>query len=156
MAAKHYFIGAALTGIALVLPACRNKVHPVTSLKAPVRIIKMEKFADGGTTYVYLRDASDKTLVVCFDARLETSTPLKLFIGAEHPTHKGARPATPAEDAEIIGILREIIDSRFTASRQKALLEGRSIVGLSEKEKHALWMLWIFEGRERLAGRRVD
>ena len=155
MAAKHYFIGAALTGIALVLPGCRNKVYPVTSLQAPVRIVKMEMFSDGGTTYVYLCDASDKTLLVCFDARINTSTPLKLFIGAEHPTHEGARPATPAEDAEIIGILREIIDSRFTASRQKALLEGGSVVGLSEKEKHALLLLWIFEGRQRLAGKAV-
>ena len=80
----------------------------------------------------------------------------QLFIDAKHPTDRGARPATPAEDAEIIAIIKEIIDARFTSSRQKALLQGGSVAGLSENQKHTLWLLWIFEGRERLAGKLVD
>lgn len=142
-------VATLMFGLVAVGAGCRRPAQKPLSMTRPVAIEQMDVYHDGGTTYVCLRDARDKLLVFCFDYRAHSLTRGRIYLHAQHPTHRRAKLATREEEAKVIREIQAWLDSHFTADQQEALLKRGSVVGLSRSEKYAFWLLRALRWRER-------
>ncbi|MEE9615184.1 MAG: hypothetical protein V3W31_09620 [Thermodesulfobacteriota bacterium] len=103
---------------------------------------------DGGTTCAVIVDSERKSLVICFDRRVDTETPFRIYAGARHPSEDGALliPRGGREEARLISMLWQALDERLSIKEQDALM-ARTIIeeaiegveGLSDEE----WGAWV-------------
>jgi hypothetical protein len=136
-------------------PASSAKVappNPAPKSLAPT-LKELNCWEDGGTTgIVLLQDG--KEIPLCFDGRIETKTPCRIFAGATHPTCKEAEllAAGSRREAEILALLHSFLDSKYSKEKQAELLANGSWE-LPEPEAHAWRMLQAINAWERVVNR---
>lgn len=88
----------------------------------PITIADAAEFADGGTTYVHLKDANGRELLICVSEPVfaETIPVNTLFLDASHPEAPEARlPHSEEEVALVIDTLGSAIEREFPESERK-------------------------------------
>ena len=134
----------------LILGYAQPNIAKEKSLpKAPIKVKTVFYWSDGGTTGVVLEDSDGKEYKLCLDGRLqmeEAGKPLKprqIYLGATHPSQKGAVPVAVGgvEEKAIITILERWLSDNVAEEKQKKLLDANSVAGLSEQEVDQLRIL---------------
>lgn len=98
-----------------------------TSLTLPIELVDANEFADGGTTYAYLKDANGNELVLCVSQGAFPSTipGLTLFLGGPFPTHASARlPHSQQEARSAIAALEFAIRGTMPPQWNEKLQKG--------------------------------
>ncbi|GEM_PF-4341894 len=115
-------------------------------LVAPIDVIQVHDYPDGGTLGFHLKDAQGKELPCCMDGRLEgreenvlpSAKNRQIFLGAAHPTKPGAKsiPLGGETEEALAGILQAWLDRHFNAETQREIAaSGAEEVGkMHEKE----------------------
>lgn len=129
--------------------AAPSVARPTIALK------KVSYFKDGGTTGIVLQDSEGKETRLCFDGRLKSKTPCRIYANAIHPEEPNAELVASGSrrEGELIGILQSHLDSRYSNSKQAELLANGSWK-LPEPEVHAWRILRAIEGWKRAAGEK--
>jgi len=138
---------------------CRNRgsVEPVQIgaelVEPPIEITDVRYFSDGGTAAIDLAARGGKKFQLCFDGRLLSDTPSRIYFGAEHPTKPGATLIAAGSEQEkgLLALLKQWLDRNFFPEKQEELRKRNSIAGLPKKELWALRILWAMQGQERIA-----
>ena len=114
------------------------------------RIVDVLYFRDGGTVGVILEDEKKKRTSFCFDRRLGSETPNRIYVGATHPENKGAKLVEKGSSLEetILFGLRKALDVKHSPSEQKKLLRKESAADLQGEETKIWWILKALEQYE--------
>ena len=117
---------------------------------AAARIEKMHVWQDGGSIGVEMT-AENSHLKFCFDGRLGTETPCRLYVGSAHPKHRGARllGLGSNEEDRILNTVRDHFDRLFSATKQRELIEKGSYALKSEEEIRGWKILRMVRELER-------
>ena len=112
--------GRSVAGVPLPPPV----TDPVTILEGakacrivpPIQITGVGYVKDGGTTGVTARDAVGTEFRFCFDGRLSSSTPCRVYFGAAHPTSPVAElvPENDPDETTILGLIVGWLDANFS------------------------------------------
>jgi hypothetical protein len=96
----------------------------LTEFTPPVEIVDANEFLDGGTTYVKLRDAKGRIVLLClsqrfFEATIPNNT---LFIDASHPEEPTARlPLSESEAQLVLASLKAAVTAALPKEELEAL-----------------------------------
>ena len=108
-------------------------------------VASMGVFTDGGTFHVTLIDSAGHREELCFDNRIQSPTPGRLYIGAPHPTLPGAKlvPLGSKVEKETIAILQRHLNRQLWPWQQWALagLSPQAAARRDEKTYHAYWLM---------------
>lgn len=145
---------------------CRNRgsVEPVqigeALIKPPIEITDVRYFSDGGTAAIDFTARGGEKFQLCFDGRLLSDTPSRIYFGAEHPTKPGATLIAAGSEQEkgLLALLKQWLDRNYFPEKQEELRGRTSVDGLPKKELWALRILWAMQGQQRVAEaqRRLD
>jgi hypothetical protein len=110
------------------LPKLSELQNPaeIKEFEPPVEIVKANGFMDGGTTYVVLRDAKKRLMILCVsqNAFEETVPGNTLFLNAAHSDEPTARlPFSENETRLVIASLESAIKAHLTDEERDALLD---------------------------------
>jgi hypothetical protein len=93
----------------------------------PLEISEILLYRDGGTVGVKLKDANGLEHLFCFDGRASERVkklPSKIYYGATHPEHKGAKPLIPkGKNEKIILKYLQTWKPKNKTIKEKRLLE---------------------------------
>ena len=104
---------------------------------APPIVKELLFFEDGGTTGIVLeQDGNEVSL--CFDGRLLTETPGRIYAGAAHPEADNAEllPRGSDREKELVALLQKYLDSQCSSQKQAELL-AKGNPDLPEPERDA-------------------
>lgn len=147
---KHVFTLICLG--CLVLAGCTGEgpsPKPIAKPSTP-KLKNLVYFEDGGTTgFVLEKDGTE--ISFCFDGRLETKTPCRIFAGATHPESEDAELVVVGSDREkeLIRLLHAYLNSEYTKQKQAELLSKGSWE-LPKPEAHAWKLLQAIDAWERV------
>ena len=88
-------------------------------LTSPITLVDAGEFADGGTTFVHLKDADQRELLLCISesAFAEVIPANTLFLDAIHPQMPAARlPLNEEEAVSIVSTLETTLETEFPPS----------------------------------------
>jgi len=71
--------------------ATTNALRRVDQLHPPISIKTDTAYPDGGTVPFHITDVNSNVLHLCRSGQFAGGPPGEIFVGAEHPTHAGAR-----------------------------------------------------------------
>ena len=112
--------------LALVpLIGCRGPGTESPSQPQPTIMLKeLRYFKDGGTTGIVLQNSNGKEVRFCFDGRLKSKTPTRIYANATHPDDAKAELVGSSSDHEneLIGMLQSYLDSKYSRAKQAELL----------------------------------
>jgi hypothetical protein len=120
--------------------------------KAPVKVMKVIFWEDGGTTGIVLVDSTQKEFQVCLDGRMRgKQVPRHLYLGATHPTGKGALELGlgGVEEKEILRTLERWLTDNVSPEEREKLHSATTVVGLSEQEIDQLRIVRMVEFLEK-------
>jgi hypothetical protein len=137
MQREAWVIAILLAGCAAGAETVDNaKALDVLKLKAPVRVSDTNIWEDGGTKYAIIAGA-ESSLELCVDFGKNSKTGGRLFVGATHPTEKGATIVEVGSDRQkaIVTVLQAWLDEHYTAAQQS---EWRTRTKFIENDAHMM------------------
>lgn len=138
-----------MVGCASVYPPKPPSTTSPRELRAPIEVKSVSLYLDGangeaGTLGVQLTDSTGMNLLFCFDGRRGSGTHSRLFLGTDHPEELGGGELVPAGDPreqEVIAILKQWLDTHYSADRQAFLREQTHNTGLTPQDIRASHIL---------------
>jgi hypothetical protein len=151
------------------LPELSELQNPteIKEFDAPCEIVSAMEYWDGGTTYVVLRDARKRHIVLCVSQHASESTVPgdTLFLNAPHSDEPTARlPFSESEARLVVESLKAALDASLTKEEVEALNElgdpaeerMREIASVPENERWSTteWsQAYAFDALRRLQSR---
>lgn len=151
-------------------------VEEVIHLQYPYHLVKWEHYLDGGTLGVTIKDSRGRQFQFAVDGRVQPIPPESLradtlrlparhfYVGASHPTEKGARevPILGNEERAILDLLDLLSVDVLTRVRRDSLVAivldtrhreqnyRRALQGLTENQKQGLWAGMLARSRREM------
>jgi hypothetical protein len=102
----------------------RRTARHVLELNSPIALVDAMGYLDGGSTGVWLRDATGQDLLVCYpssDIGTSGRTQLRPYVGGLHPSSPGCRPISLQGDAlsRLVSYLEEAINNAQPATQDE-------------------------------------
>ncbi|MFW6155033.1 MAG: hypothetical protein ACOC95_07455 [Planctomycetota bacterium] len=126
------------------MTAGQDAVAPPQPSSAPAtaprgaRLDEVRVYRDGGTLGVKVSTPDGTVRPASIDSRIGTSTPMRLYEGAMHPTEPAARllPRGSRAEREWLALLTEAVKRDLTEAQRRAVLAGRT-EGLTDRQLRA-------------------
>jgi len=105
-------------------------------ITSPVKIVKIDMFDDGGTTFVELKDDEDRIIRFCKDGRMMEKFPRFVYINAFYPTDEGAKkvPMGGEEENVLLEILEDWLTQNHSKEFQEELFNAKSVIPYENQE----------------------
>jgi hypothetical protein len=127
--------GAASCGTEAPVPTtAEERVAAYTlGLKAPVEVVDVCRFLDGGTTGFILQDCRSKPLEGCFDGRLGMPSPKRIFLGSLRPSirHSHSLELGSKEESAVILLLECWLER---TAEERATIDDRGWLPKDQRE----------------------
>lgn len=134
MAGLHACEAAALTPAAAVA-AVEAAGKTIEGLRAPLSLLRVDRYRDGGTISFVLRDGAGTELQACVDGRDVSTTRGCFYVNASHPTQQGALLLPTGGKAA--GALLEALEKLDLRDTEEGKFVSWAIASLKERRKLA-------------------
>ena len=129
-----------------------NTASRVPQLKAPITLVKLDVWRDGGSLGFVIRDAIDTNLSFMVDGKIGSSTRGHFFLYTEHIDFaKGVQLDLGGEEEnQIIGYLALWLDANFDRKKLDVLFSHPDFRNMPKAEFNAYHVKHLIDNRQKM------